>query len=110
MDSTKPKSRRDLFLWIKEYLGQFKKPVQLSLKRTRELFEEDYAYNEKELYVGYEFTAGYILICSETVYDERIYNFVLTELDTQDVISELDFDDKHFLLRFIVGELHLAKV
>ena len=81
MDSTKPKSRRDLFLWIKEYLSQFKKPIQLSLKRTRELFEEDYAYNEKELYIGYEFTAGYILICSETVYDERIYNFVLTELD-----------------------------
>ena len=103
-----PRTRKELLSWVKEILGEFKKPIKLSKSKSIELFE-DY-FNDNKLFICYEYPENYyLLIYSDIVFDELIYNIILADhLDTDTIIAELDFDTKQDLRKYVVEHLHLT--
>ena len=103
----RPRTRREWLKYVKDVIGEYKKaPQRMSDTETEEKFE-DYL-NDNEVFVGYSFKGGYILAYSDIVFDELIYNILVTEKDPEDIIAELDFDDEDSFRDYIVNELHLT--
>lgn len=100
------RTRSETLAYVVDYLKGKKKPLRMSEEKTQTVFEE--YFNENEIFIGYEYPHNYVLIYSDDVFDETIYNILLVDkLDTDTIIAELDFDTERDLRKYVVEHLHL---
>lgn len=100
------RTRSETLAFFIEYLKECKKPLRIPDEKAQVLFEE--YFNENEMFIAYEYSHNYLLVYSDIVFDEIIYNILLVDkLDTDTVIAELDFDTEQDLRKYVVERLHL---
>lgn len=94
------KTRNEILKEVSEF---FKYKDIEKLKNTDDcicLFN-DYYHIDNLLFEGYSFDDGYVLFYSEIVFNELTYNILVTYKDTDVIMYELDFDNKHLFDEYV---------
>lgn len=100
------RTRSETLAYVVDYLKGKKKPLKMSEDKARAVFDE--YFNGNDIFTAYEYPHNYVLIYSDVVFNEVIYNVMLVDkLDTDTIIAELDFDTERDLRKYVVEYLHL---